>query len=232
MTQTLREADLYPAIKLLLSAQGYEVKSEIGAADVVAVRADEPPVIVELKLGFSLSLFHQAVARQRVTDAVYIAVEHRPGRRFQKAIKDNCALARRLGVGVMTVRLKDQHVTVHCDPAPYRPRKSVPRERALLREFSRRRGDPNVGGQTRAGLTTAYRQDALVIAAFLSEHGPRQAANVAASTGVGHARRIMADNYYGWFQKVSRGIYDTTPEGEIAAASACAPAAAKAKKII
>lgn len=40
---TLRETDLYPPVKLFLEAQGFEVKAEIGAADVVARRGDEPP---------------------------------------------------------------------------------------------------------------------------------------------------------------------------------------------
>ena len=69
----LKETDLYPPVKKLLEGQGYEVKSEVGAADVMAVRGAEPPVIVELKTGFTLSLFHQAVERQKLTDAVYVA---------------------------------------------------------------------------------------------------------------------------------------------------------------
>ena len=69
-----RESDLYPPIKALLERQGYTVKGEVGAADLVAVRDDAPPVIVELKLRFSLSLFHQAVARLAITDQVYLAV--------------------------------------------------------------------------------------------------------------------------------------------------------------
>ena len=43
------EADLYPPIKAFLEAQGYAVKGEIGPCDIVAVRGDEPPVVVELK---------------------------------------------------------------------------------------------------------------------------------------------------------------------------------------
>lgn len=53
-----REDQLYPPVKALLQAQGYEVKGEVGAADVMARRGGEEPVIVELKLRFSLSLFH------------------------------------------------------------------------------------------------------------------------------------------------------------------------------
>ena len=69
-----RETDLYPPVKSFLEDQGYVVKSEVGAADVVALRGGEAPVIVELKLGFSLALFHQCIARLKVKDDVYLAV--------------------------------------------------------------------------------------------------------------------------------------------------------------
>ena len=59
---------------------------------------------------------------------------------------------------------------------------------------------------------TAYRQEAMRCASFLSEHGATKAALVAKGSGVPHARRIMADNHYGWFQRVGTGIYDLTPE--------------------
>jgi hypothetical protein len=55
------ETDLYLPVKAFLVAQGYEVKAEVGAADIVACRGDEDPVIVELKAAFSLTLFHQAI---------------------------------------------------------------------------------------------------------------------------------------------------------------------------
>ncbi len=79
-----RETDLYPPVKSFLEDQGYVVKAEVGAADVVAIRGEEPPVVVELKLGFSLALFHQCVARLKVSDDVYLAVAHKPGKRFAK----------------------------------------------------------------------------------------------------------------------------------------------------
>ena len=60
----MREADIYPALKAFLEAQGYEVKAEIGACDILALRGDEPPVVVEMKLTFSLALVMQGVARQ------------------------------------------------------------------------------------------------------------------------------------------------------------------------
>ena len=52
----LVETDLYPPLKSFLEGQGYAVKGEIGRCDVVAVRGDEDPVIVEMKIRFSLSI--------------------------------------------------------------------------------------------------------------------------------------------------------------------------------
>lgn len=215
-----KEADLYPPIKSLLEGQGYVVKSEVGAADVVGMRGGEPPVVVELKLALSLTLFHQAVARQAVTDDVYIAVAHRPGKRFAKSLKQSVGLARRLGLGVMTVRLSDGLVNVHCDPGPFKPRKVPKRQSALLREFARRVGDPNQGGQGRQGLVTAYRQDALKLALFLFEVGASRGRDVAKETGVTHATRMMRDDHYGWFERVDTGVYGLSPKGAEAVSKA------------
>jgi hypothetical protein len=208
-----RETELYRPVKALLEGQGYVVKGEIGAADIVAVRGDEDPVVVELKTGFSLSLFHQGIERQAITDIVYIAVPRGTGRAFQKAIAANRSLCRRLGLGLMTVRLKDGLVEVHTDPAPYKPRKSHVKRARLLKEFAKRTGDPNAGGAMRQGLMTAYRQDALRCARVLSELGPTKAALVAKASGVERARALMADNHYGWFERVATGIYSLCPKG-------------------
>ena len=215
---TTRETDLYPPVKAFLEGQGYVVKSEVGAADVVAMRGGEPPVIVELKLGFSLALVHQCVARLGVSDDVYMAVERGKGKRFLKATKDMTKLCRRLGLGLMTVRLSDGLVQVHCDPGPYAPRKNAKRQGRLLKEFAARQGDPNDGGQTRVGLITAYRQDALKLAMYLFEVGASKGADVARETGVTRATTMMRDDHYGWFEKVDKGIYGLTPKGAEAVA--------------
>jgi len=205
-----RETDLYAPVKAFLQRQGYVVKAEIGAADLVAVRGDEPPVIVELKLGFSLTLLHQAMARLAVSDLVYVAV---PRPKLVKPLAANVALCRRLGLGVLTVRARDGLIEVHADPGGYVPRKSAKRRARLLREFERRQGDPNDGGATRHGIVTGYRQDALRCATYLAEYGPSRGAAVKADTGVAVATRIMADDHYGWFMRLGRGVYGLSEAG-------------------
>ena len=213
MPKTIRETDLYAPIKALLEAQGFEVKGEVGDADVVGVRADEEPVIVELKTGFSLALFHQAIERQSLSDAVYVAVPAQSGAVSYKALQNNKKLCRRLGLGLITVRMKDGFTEIHLDPAPYRPRKSAEKKRRLLKEFARRVGDPNTGG-TKNGIITAYRQDALRCLKLLSAQGPTKASEVAKATEVENARRIMSDDHYGWFEREAVGIYKVTPVGQ------------------
>lgn len=207
-----REQDLYAPVKALFEGQGYTVKGEVGAADVVALRGAEPPVVVELKLRFTLSLFHQAVTRLAVTDLVYLAVPRPTGKTARRALKDNLALCRRLGLGLITVRA-DGRTEVHCDPGPYAPRKSKVKTARLLREFARIQGDPNTGGATRGGLMTGYRQDALACARHLAAHGPSRGAEIARATGVSRATQVMYSNHYGWFERAAKGIYALTETG-------------------
>lgn len=209
------ETELYAPVKSWLEGMGYEVKSEVGPADVVALREGAPPVIIELKAGFSLTLLQQAVARQAVTDLVYVAVPRWTGKPGWRAFKGNLGLCRRLGLGVLSVRLKDGLVQVHTDPGPFQPRKSKVKSARILSEFARREGDPNTGG-TNGKLVTAYRQDAEKLAACLAKEGPMKGAALAKATGVATATRMMAINHYGWFVRVERGVYGLTDEGRAA----------------
>lgn len=177
------------------------------------------PVIVELKTGFTLSLFHQAINRQSMTDLVYIAVPRKTGKAAVTSIRKNKMLCRRLGIGLITVRLADGRVDVHCDPGPFKPRKIKARKTKLIAEFETRHGDPNSGGMTSEGMMTSYRQGALRCAKVLHDEGACKASYVAKMAGFEKARNLMAANHYGWFEKIDRGIYGLSPEGAKALAA-------------
>lgn len=202
------EVALYGPVKALLEGQGYDVKGEIGACDVVGVRADEPPVIVELKRAFSLALVLQGVDRLALSDAVYLAVGSWPSREAEVR-----RLCRRLGLGLIVV--DGGRAAVVEDPLPYRPRRSVWRVTRLLREHQRRVGDPMPGGSTRRPVMTAYRQQALRCARLL-EAGPLPIRAMRPLADVPDAGPILRNDVYGWFERVERGTYALTPLGRAA----------------
>ncbi len=207
------ETDLYLPVKRHLEAQGYAVKAEVKGCDVVAVRGDELPVIVELKTGLTLQLLYQAMDRLAVTEHVYVAVA-RPRRGVgSHALK----LCRRLGIGLIVVTAAGS-LEVLADPVPYAPRANTRKRGLLLKEFNARSGDPNIGGSTRKPLMTAYRQDALKCAGHLAEQGPARIRDVKTATSVDRAAGIFRDNVYGWFAKIERGVYGLSEDGRLALA--------------
>jgi hypothetical protein len=206
-----KEADLYPPVKAFLAAQGYTVKAEVGAADVMACRGDDPPLIVEMKTSLNLALILQGVARQGVFDHVYLAVPQPP--KWTHRYRDLLALLRRLGLGLLTV--KGGSVTVHLDPGPYLPRRNTAKASRLLREFDQRQGDPNIGGTTGVKRMTAYRQTALrLVAALASCPEGASPAALAAAADAPRAGTILRDNHYGWFDHPAKGLYRLSAAGQ------------------
>jgi hypothetical protein len=210
-----REATLYVPVKEFLEGRGYEVKGEVKGCDLVARRGDEPPVVVELKLRFSLALVLQGVDRLALTERVYLAVPRPPsrGRRSRSLAPDSPdirKLCRRLGLGLMLVGRRS--VELLEEPVPYRPRPAKARALRLKDEFDRRIGDANVGGTAGVPVVTAYRQDALRCARALALCGPMRIAALRAAAGVPGAARILQRNVYGWFTRLQRGTY-TLSEG-------------------
>lgn len=212
----MREADLYAPLKAYLEGQGYEVKAEIGDCDLLAMRGGEPALVVEMKLTFSLELVMQGVARQTMFEQVYLAAPVSSKRGWMKRYKDIVRLCRRLGLGLLAVRMDGEGaVEAHLDPGPYRPQRRVRQAGRLLREFERRVGDPNIGGVSGVKRVTVYRQDALRCAGYLQANGPTKAAIVAKATGVDRAAALMRADHYGWFERVERGVYRITPNGDL-----------------
>ena len=213
------ETDLYPAVKAFLEAQGYTVKSEIRGCDVVALRGDAPPVIVELKLAFSLALLLQGIDRLSLTDRVYLAVSRPRGRRargvsvYRREIRDLC---RRVGLGLLTVApgRTAAAVEVVAEPMPYRPRRRTKELTRLLGEHARRAGDPNRGGVTRTPIVTAYRQEALRCALLIRLGGHANIKMLRETGVVPNASKILQRDVYGWFRRRERATYELTDRAQ------------------
>ncbi len=207
----MKETDLYAPIKRLLETQGYVVKAEVKSCDVMAVRGDEPPIIVELKNGLTLQLIYQAIDRLSITEHVYLAIT-KPKRVVPLEAQKLC---KRLGLGLLVVS-KSGSVDVLAEPIPYKPRPNKNRKIALLKEFHKRKGDPNIGGSTKTKLITSYKQDALRCLRHLHSNGATKVSHLKKATQVERAATILRADYYGWFIKEDRGIYNVTDVGRSA----------------
>lgn len=212
---SMKESDLYLPLKQYLQAQNYEVKAEINECDVVAVREDEAPVIVELKLTLNLDVILQCVDRLSLTSKVYIGIP-KECKSYKKRRKQTIKMLKMLGLGLIVIdTTSSTSIDVVMDPSEYTPRKSKHKQERLLKEFEKRVGDPNLGGMAkRKGVLTSYRQKALKIAQYLEEHGATKASVLAKAITEPKARDIMYDNHYGWFDKLSLGVYDLSPRGK------------------
>ncbi|MCG8337631.1 MAG: DUF2161 family putative PD-(D/E)XK-type phosphodiesterase [Proteobacteria bacterium] len=212
----MKESDLYLPLKKFLESQGYEVKGEVQDCDVVAVRGEEAPVVVELKLSINLDVVLQAVSRLAITQKVYIGVPEQC-KSLKKRRKHLLKMLKMLGLGLLTVEPTREigSVNVIHDPGEYKPRKSKFRQERLLGEFMKRVGDPNLGGtEKRKGIMTAYRQRSLAIARLLDIQGPTKASDVALVLKEPKARDILYRDVYGWFDRLSRGMYNLSPLGK------------------
>ncbi|MDR9744688.1 DUF2161 domain-containing phosphodiesterase [Paenibacillus taichungensis] len=221
------ETELYSPVKAFFERRGYDVKAEVKHCDLVGVKSDQnEPLIVEMKKTFNLSLLLQGMQRLKLSPFVYLAVERNRSKRgaVNQRWGELTALCRQLGLGLITVtfyKTKSPLIDVLCEPAVQSlipgsgtvVRKGGIRRQRLLKEFDERSGDYNTGGSTRRQLVTAYREKALRVAFALRAQGEASPASISKQTSVGSAAAILQKNYYGWFERLSRGRYVLTVKG-------------------
>jgi hypothetical protein len=212
--RAILETSLYRPVKAFLEGLGFLVKGEVGGCDLLALKGDDPPLVVigELKLTFNLELVLQGVDRAAASDEVWLAARlssRGKGRESDARFRNLC---RRLGFGLLGVLANGEVEVLVSSTAPT-PRKNPHRRSRLVEEHRRRRGDPVEGGGSRRPIMTAYRQRALTCAAELAE-GPRRPRDLKAS--IPDASKILHGNVYGWFARVERGVYSLTESGRAA----------------
>ena len=218
MNQKKREVDLYQPIQKHFTRLGYRVNGEVNDCDLTAVK-DEDLVIVELKLSLTIDLLIQAAKRQRLTDLVYIAIP-KPKRLRSKRWNDVCHLVRRLDLGLITVSFtgKAPKIDFVFHPEPFDRKKSMKYSKkkrlSLIKEIEGRSADYNTGGSNKTKIMTAYKESCIHIACCLEKNGPMSPkALKEMGTGV-KTSSILQKNYYRWFERVKRGVYDLSDTGK------------------
>ncbi|MGF7046640.1 hypothetical protein J2T13_001138 [Paenibacillus sp. DS2015] len=217
------ETELYDPLKKFFEQQGYVIKGEVRHCDLVGVRDDLPePLIVEMKKTFNLSLLLQGLERLKLSSNVYLAVERSRAKRgaVNQRWGDLTNLCQRLGLGLITITFYKTkkpivEMITHPNAALTYPKNNKRRKTQLIEEFHERSGDYNTGGSNRAKLVTAYREKALRLAHSLRDVDPAgvSPAYLRNLTGLSTASSILQNNYYGWFERISRGRYVLTQVG-------------------
>lgn len=209
------ESELYRPVKKYLESQGYAVNAEVRHCDVTAER-DGELIVVELKTRFNATLLIQAADRQRVADVVYVALPAPGSGRRSRHWNGMCHLLKRLEIGLILVRFlkSGPRVEIAFHPAPYKPARQKNRRTAIIREIHDRSGDYNTGGSTGAKLVTAYREEAIRIACCLADRGPLSPAQLKCMGCGQRTGSILSKNYYGWFERVDRGVYRLHASGK------------------
>lgn len=206
----IRESDLYDPLKVYLENQGYAITGEVKDCDLVAIRGDEM-VLIELKTRVSVALLIQAARRKDVSDSVYIAVPVPPGKKDLPNARGLRNLLRKLEVGLILVRFMKTktRVDVVLHPRMFEKRMRPGKKRAILREVNGRYGEFNKGGiPSSEERITAYRQESIRLAVLLQRQGessPKELRVLSARPD--KVQPILSANVYGWFDRVSRGLY-------------------------
>jgi len=208
------ETNLYQPIKNFLHQLGFEAKGEVCGCDVVALNNGEPValIICELKLSFSLELILQAVDRSTACDEIWIAVHAKKNRRGRESDPRAKKLCRYLGFGLLRVHSANS-VEVIVKPQAWKPRRDTKLRSRILEEYSKRQGDPSVGGSTRKPIMTAYRQQAILCARTIDQ-GVTKLSELKKTAP--DAAKILQRNVYGWFNRRERGHYVLSDSGKLA----------------
>ncbi len=216
-TPPRRETDLYQPVHDFLVAQGYTVRAEVNHCDITARKGDDL-ILIELKRHFGIDLLLQASERQRISDSVYVAFPAPTDLGRSRRWRGIKRLLRQLELGLILVFTDSPkpRIEIVFHPLPYQRRKNKAARRAVLQEIAARSGDYNQGGATRTKLVTAYRENAIHIACCLDKLGPLTPRRLRALGTGPKTLSIVSSNFYGWFERIARGVYAITPAGNAA----------------
>jgi len=209
---TIAETDLYQPIHDHLVAQGFTVRSEVRHCDITAAKGDDL-VIVELKRRFSTSFLIQAAQRLKVTPSVYVALPKLEPSKRSHGIE---YLLRRLELGLIYVSFGSGGPTCEIvfHPLPFERRRKPHARQAVLREMATRSGDYNRGGSVGRKLATGYREKAIHIACCLERLGPLSPRQLRAFGTAPNTSSILYNDFYGWFERLGRGVYALREQGK------------------
>ncbi len=212
----MKEAELFPPIHEYLTGLGYTLDGEVKDIDMFGVR-DGQSIVIELKNQLNLKVITQSALRQKICDTVYVGI-WMPKNLREHGFKDKVYLLKRLGIGLILVSPNTYHVEIYHEPVIHPieeyQRRQRKKKKRIMNEWNRRKTHMNVGGVTHKKIITGYKEEALAVLDYLASNEPVTVASVLEGTGIKRSGTILQKNYYEWFHRVQRGVYERTELGK------------------
>jgi len=209
------ESDMYEPIKKFFTEMGYDVKGEVKSCDIAMIKDDEL-FIIEMKKNFNAKLLFQAIDRQNATPQVFIAIPR--GKRRDKDYTKIKKIASALELGLITVAMDSavRSIEIVCFPPALNSSKAKYKKRKdqIIKESNGRTGDLNKGGSVKKKIASAYREKAIAVACALKAAGESKPSVLVKLYNCDkNTLSIVRSNFYGWFERVSLGIYTLSELG-------------------
>jgi len=203
----LKESDLSRPVAAYFESMSYTVNAEVKGCDLVA-RSGDYMIAIEIKKGFTTKLLFQAMDRQNFADEVYIAIA-KPKRITSDTAKIK-RLAKELNLGYLYVNLGSvPYVDVLYEPQKREKLRKNKRKELAMKEAKGRTFELNMGGSSKTKIATVYRERCMAIAAALFSAGrdlsPLELSEIFRLDF--DCGPYLRRNYYGWFNKPSKGRY-------------------------
>jgi hypothetical protein len=211
----MREESLFLPVKIYLEGQGYSVHGEVKSWDIAAIKNEEL-IAIELKVNFCLSLVYQALKRKKTADSVYVCLPLQGSKASLPNHSKVRLLLTELNIGLILVRFLSNKTRVTVEIHPSTEHHGGKRRQTIIREISSRYSEITPGGvPSTVPILTAYRQEALKIAWVMKQINasisPRNLTRMGCKEKAGE---ILRKNFYGWFDKISRGEYELSIYGK------------------
>lgn len=209
------EEELSKPLEDFLIKKGFLIRCEIKNCDMVAQR-DEKYYCIELKKTLSVDLLCQAVERKKMVDGVFICI---PAPKYgigSRNFKNKLKLLKELNIGLIIIYMlsKDRIVEIVSTPKIKENNKKGKKRELLIKEFDGRTGNYNRAGISKKKIITAYREKCLLVAKLLNEYGKSSPAELIRRGAPSKTQNILYKNYYRWFNRIDRGLYEISLSGK------------------
>lgn len=211
----MKETELYEPIKNYLLQNGYKVQAEVKNCDIACLYENNL-IIIEIKKTFNLKLLYQALDRKSFADKVFVAI-NRPKNFRKKEVKHMLKILKAMDIGLITVAL-DSHlktVEIVLQPKDNIIKRKTRKKSIILNEIEKRNLNINLGGSTKKDrVLTAYKEQTIFLACVLNKIEKGSPSHIKKQFNIQNVSSILQKNYYGYFERIERGIYTLSKKGK------------------